>query len=342
LYEYAVLSLLKGPTGLFLASVAGLLGLGLFAYFYESIMALLVRYERPLRLILIAIILVLSLYAWFIYPGVAARSYIDAYSTNSIPILDGVNLIRLGWYLSPLGVGLGILGICLLIWYSDWQKSVLLITGIFFALFYIWRIRNNPAQIYAMRRYVPVVMPLLVMGAAFFVGWLAQFKSYWVKGTAVLLTVLWLVGIVWSARGFVSRVDYVGVPEQISQLSTQFDSGAVVIFNDAQAIGQGDIIGTPLKYLHGLEVFTLRNPDGVTTAVWDEALTQWQAGGRTVYWVEVADGIEWPSANWNLTEVGAYSIETTVLEASYDHKPTEILNKVWSGTIMEVQPAPDG
>jgi hypothetical protein len=243
----------------------------------------------------------------------------------------------LGWYLSPLGIWLGVAGICLLVWKADWQKSVLLLTGLFFVLFYVWRIRNNPVQIYAMRRYVPVVMPLFVLGAAYFVGWIAGHKQIWAKGVAVGIAVLWLGGIVWSARGFVSRIDYVGMPEQIARLSGQFEPGAVVIFNDAKTIGQGDIIGTPLKYLHGLEVFTLRDPAVLTTAVFDEALAQWQAEGRKVYWLDVADGHEWPSQNWQLAEVGPYTLETTVLEANYDRKPTEVLNQIWSGTIMEVQ-----
>lgn len=336
LYNYAVLSLFRGSVGFGLALLVALLGLGVFAYFYEQMMGLLARFERPLRFILIIFIIALSLYAWFIYPGVAVRSYTDAYSTNSIPILDGQNLVRLSWYLAPLGIALGVAGICLLVWQADWQKSILLLTGIFFVLFYMWRIRNNPVQIYAMRRYVPVVLPLFIIGAAYFMGWLAQFKGKWGKTTAVFLTLLWLGGIIWSARGFVSRVDYAGMPEQVAQLSAQFNPGAVLIFNDAQTIGQGDLIGTPLKYLHGHEVFTLRNPDGVTTAVWDEALRQWQAAGRTVYWIEVADGHVWPLTNWNLTEVAAYSLETTILEARYDRKPTEILNKVWAGTVFEV------
>jgi 4-amino-4-deoxy-L-arabinose transferase-like glycosyltransferase len=340
LYAYALKSLLHGPVGLFLALVLGLTGLGLFAYFYDEIMALLVKFERPLRIISIVIILTAAIYGWFIRPELfAASSITDKFSTATLPVLDGENLIRLGWYLSPLGIWLGILGTCLLIWYADWQKSVLIMMGIFFALFYLWRIRNNPVQIYAMRRYVPVAFPLFVIGAAYFVGWLAKHRQLWVKATAVILAILWLGSTVWFARGFVSQVDYVGMPEQIAQLSQQMAPNAIVIFNDPAVIGQGDIIGTPLRFLHGIDVFTLRDPDGITTAVFDEALAQWQAGGRTVYWADVPDGYAWPSATWELTEVGSYLIETMTLEARYDRKPTEILNNRWSGIIMEVQPS---
>jgi len=342
LYNYAVLSLLRGPMGLFLALVVGLVGLGLFAYFYDVIMSFLVKYERPLRIIIIAALLSIAVYGWFFRPDLfAAKSYTDNYSTNSLPVLDGENLVRFGWYLSPLGIWLGIFGICLLVWYADWQKSVLIMMGVFFALFYLWRIRNNPVQVYAMRRYVPVVLPLFVMGAAYFIGWVASRKQLWLKGTAVIMAVLWVGSIAWSARGFISQVDYLGMPKQIAQLSHQMEPDAIVIFNDPAVIGQGDIIGTPLKFLHGIDVFTLRNPDVLTTAVFDEALAKWQTEGRTVYWADVPNGHPWPSTRWRLTETGTYLIETTQLEAPYDHKPTEILNKSWSGTIMEVQPPHD-
>lgn len=337
LYAYAVKSLLRGPLGLFAALVIGTIGLGLFVYFYDVIMTFFKKFERPLRIIIIASILLLALYGWLIRPELFdAKSVVDQFSTNDRPVLDAENFIRLGWYLSPVGIWLGVLGICLLVWYADWQKSVLIVLGIFFALFYLWQIRNNPVQIYAMRRYVPVVMPLFIVGAAYFVGWLAQYRQWWAKLTAVLIAVIWLGSFVWSARGFVNQTDYVGLPQQIAQFSQKVDENAIIIFNDPAVIGQGDILGTPLRFLYDIDVLTLRHPDDLSTAVFDETLAQWQADGHTVYWADVPNGHPWPSNSWELKEVDSYYIETTSLEGRYDVKPSAILTNSWSGTLMEV------
>ena len=39
-----------------------------------------------------------------------------------------------------------------------------------------------------------------------------------------------------------------------------FAAGAVLLFNDQSPVGQGDIWGTPLKFVYDHNVFSLRRP----------------------------------------------------------------------------------
>jgi hypothetical protein len=339
---------------------------------YRDRLAALGRYRRTVLLLGVVLTLLLGIYGWFIRPAVGeAIVWNDWYSTGQIPRTDHENLLRLGWYLSPVGVWLGILGICLLIWRADRRSAVMVGVGLLLSLLYLWRIQTNPHHIYTMRRYVPVTLPFFIAAAAVLLVWLAAWRKpplpvfsnpYAVIGRplplanangkrytdfglrlpglilAGLLAIVWLGGLGWLARGFVSQVDYPGLIAQVESLSQQVEPGAVLIFNDPAPIGQGDIIGTPLKFLFGLDVFTLRDPDALATAVFAEQLDQWQAEGRAVYWLAVADGYDWPLAARPLQSIAPYTITTFALEGRYDRRPTAVLPQVWAGTIWQVGP----
>jgi hypothetical protein len=279
----------------------------------------------------------LSGYAWFIRPHLDSPVPLwhDWYSTAPIPQVDRENLVRLGWYLSPVGVWLGVAGTCLLLWRINHQTAAIVGVGLLFSLLYLWRIQANPHQIYAMRRYVPVVMPFFTVAATFFLGRLAQGRV-WLTGVAVILAILWLGGLGWSARGFVSQVDAQGILAQMDQVNAQLTPHSILIFNDSAPIGQGDLLGTPLRFLYGHDVFTLRDPAALDREQFARLLQKWQADDRTVYWMMAPEGYNWPVHDWTVQEIGAYNIHAVVLEGVYDHRPIALLSVRWQGKIAQI------
>ena len=136
---------------------------------------------------------------------------------RQIPNMDRENLVRLGWYLGPAGVALGVAGMCWMLVKDLNRRTVFLLgTGLFFSLLYLWRIQANPHQIYAMRRYVPVVLPFFIITAAYLINWLyvnLRGKTRWF--VSIGLTLVWFSGILLSTRGFVSQIDYRGIISQV-------------------------------------------------------------------------------------------------------------------------------
>ncbi|MCB8984069.1 MAG: hypothetical protein H6659_09600 [Ardenticatenaceae bacterium] len=306
---------------------------------YRGRLAQLGRYRRHVLLVGVVLVLLLGVYGWFIRPGTgAASAWNDWYSTGQIPRPDHENLLRLGWYLSPLGVWLGILGTCLLIWRADRRNAVMIGVGLLFSLLYLWRIQTNPHHIYTMRRYVPVTLPFFIVAAAALIVWLAVWRKPLSLVLGGLLALAWLGGLGWLARGFVTQVDYAGLIDQVAALSEQIGPDAVLIFNDPAPVGQGDFIGTPLEYLYGEHVFTVRDPAALDTAVLAAQIDRWQAAGHDVYWLAVPDGYEWPLPQRPLQAPAAYAIHTAALEGRYDRRPTEIIPTTWQGTIWRVAP----
>jgi hypothetical protein len=321
------------PVGAGIGGILLLLGLGRYRHHFIR----LGRFQRQFLAGLILVVVVWSLYNWFVRPYLGEISFWnDPYSTAALPQLNHENLIRLGWYLSPVGIWLGVAGIGLLIWQVDRKTAVMLSISLFIALIYLTNIRANPHQIYAMRRYVPAVMPIFIMGGACFLGRLAARKKIWLSGTALVLALAWLGGFGWLARGFISQVDYQGILPQFSQFDDQIAPGSILIFNDPAPVGQGDFIGTPLRFLKEYNVLTLRDPGALDEQLFSQTVRQWQAQGYAVYWLNVPGGFEWPSSDLTLSEAGAYDIQTKALEGAYFNRPSQLNTLHWQGQIAKV------
>jgi hypothetical protein len=216
--------------------------------------------------------------------------------------------------------------------------AFLLLAGGFFALVYLWKIGANPHQIYAMRRYVPQVLPLFVVGGTYLIWWLWSRRQRAAKLSAAVLTLAWIVGIFTSAQPFITHVDYVDVARQVSEVGNTLPEKSVVLFGDASAVGVGDVVGTPLRFLQDRPVFIVREADPADAARFDALARDWQEQGYRVYWAETENAIPWPGSALELDTPSSHTIETKMLEGSYDHKPAAVLPVVWRFTLAEVLP----
>ena len=317
---------------------AFLLGAALLILFgrYKHAVSNLDRYRRPFILAAVFAVLLLFIYGWFIRPAMgdigASRDYWLA--GGQIPTeLDRENLLRLGWYLSPLGIILAAAGICLLLWNITARKAVVLGVGLFFSLLYLWRIQANPHQIYAMRRYVPAVLPFFVIAAVYSIEWLFQQKRRWLAFSGVVLAGLWLVGLAWSARGFISQVDYDGVLAQMDELDSKLDPGSILIFVDENPITSGDVLGTPLRFIYGHDVFSLRDLDSANVENLRTAVEIWEGAGRSVYWIGRSEALE--RAGISADSSLPFEVTYQQLEQTYDQKPVNVITINWRLLLSE-------
>ncbi len=283
-------------------------------------------------------------YGYFLRPRLGT-SGVESYwyGGGQIPNVDQENFLRLGWYLSPAGLALEVAGIGWLLLKGAQRRTMLILgAGLFFSCLYLWRIQANPHQVYAMRRYVPVVVPFFALAGAYLIDWLSghlRANMRWVGGA---LALAWLVGLLLSARGFVSQIDNRGIIGQLDALNAQLRPHSVLIFGDAAPIGSGDFIGTPLRYLYGQDVFTLRDPRALDPADFEQTLDGWQAENRAVYWITGSSPEQWPLASWQLCDIQRYKIQAVALEGTYDRRPVALVTSSWSGEIAMVQRACGG
>jgi hypothetical protein len=294
-----------------------------------------------LRWIAAAAVIALAVYAYFLRPQLAQlHAYPYWYGGGQVSDFDHENLVRLGWYLSPLGLALAALGAAVMVVKELDRRTMFMFgTGLTFSFLFLWHIGANPHQIYAMRRYVPYVLPFCIVMAVYLLQWLYRRRTNRARWLAAGLTMLWLVGILISARGFVRQVDYAGVITQFDRLNAALEPRSVLIFNDPAPVGMGDFLGTPLRFLYGHDVLVLRDPNALDAADFERKVRDWQAQGRGVYWVSVENGYPWPARGLTLSSPQEHALNGVVLEGSYDHKPQKLVDFVWPVTFARVRDA---
>lgn len=290
-----------------------------------------------LRVAALAVV-VLALYAYFVRPAVSeVRLGNYWYGGGKLPNLDKESFARLGWYLSPLGLALGVGGIALmLVREANRRTAFLLLAGCFFSLIFFWRIGANPHQVYAMRRYVPQVLPFFVVSGIFLLMEIYRARGTFARWIAIGLTAAWIVGIVMPNQVFLRQVDYQGLAEQVSRLNAAMPTRAVVLFNDAAPVGVADFIGTPLRFLHGRPVFLLRqgdvDPDALTGAI-----DGWRQAGYEVVLLQTDAQQPWPLPPDTLGKAEEQILTFANLENTYDGKPARVLPGEWRFVIRPVE-----
>jgi hypothetical protein len=127
------------------------------------------RPARLVRLLLISVLVGLGVYAYFVLPVAEPAQMFTAWPGNvEVPVLNSQNWVRLGWYLTPLGLVLAVVGVAWIIWRESLERLMLfLLAGVLTTVQYVYNIMNMPYLIYAMRRYVPIVIPMLLIYAAY-------------------------------------------------------------------------------------------------------------------------------------------------------------------------------
>ena len=292
----------------------------------------------------VVLVIGLAVYGYFVRPHLGeVKAFAYWYGGGELANFDRENLVRLGWYLGPAGIALGIAGMCWMLVKDLNRRTVFLLgTGLFFSLLYLWRIQANPHQIYAMRRYVPVVLPFFIITAAYLINWLyvnLRGKTRWF--VSVGLTLLWFSGILLSARGFVSQIDYRGIISQMERLNAGLPPHSVLLFSDAAPVGVGDMLGTPLRFLYGHDVFVVRDTTTLDRAQFADAIRGWQQAGRNVYWIGMPGGPAWPGIDGSLGPAAVGQIDVMALEGAYDHKPSALTAIKWAVPLAPVNRIPE-
>ncbi len=271
-------------------------------------------------------ILAAGVYAYFVLPraGTLQETYYW-YGGGTIPLQNHLNFVRLGWYLSPLGIGLGVVGLSALVVGTDWRRAwSVLGVGLSFTFIYVRNILNNPFHVYAMRRYVPVVLPFLVLGIVYGLSRLWQWREREWKVTRAVAVVLGVTLVGWlgfNNRAIWNLIEFHGLTTQLDGIAQQLEPDAILLFDDAATTGVGVTIGAPLQYLYGFTAFDLQE-EKLDRMALIAAIADWQHNHRPIYWVAGPSPlIGVPTEAEFVPDFGVW-INVPYLEQSYFHFPT--------------------
>ncbi len=249
-----------------------------------------------------------AVYGYILRPGIltGARGSLASYIGAPTPAGNAANLVRLGWYWSPLGVLLIAIGATLLIG-RDLNRLTggLLAVTLIHTVIFVNETYTDDKYIYALRHYVPVVLPAFSLFAAYAVWngpnprplppggrggdslWMAwrsrknggtEMKSPplppWGRGrglgrvlgiAAACLLVLFFV----ATRAVTWTVRrYAGMEGQLAHLAAQFPENSLLLFSGDR--DEPHLLATPLQFIYGRAAFVVstNNPRGDLIENW--------------------------------------------------------------------------
>lgn len=231
-------------------------------------------------------IVLLSAFTYFVRPILdPVRFYAYWPSGELVPLTDGQNWLRMGWYLTPLGILLSTSGAAWVVWRKPWFRyGPFLAIGLLTTAQYVYRIFNTAYHIYAMRRYVPVVIPALMIFAAVALVVLAkQHPTRYMRLAGGVLAAILAAGLVYQSRFVLTQRDYEGAADQISALHEVLEPQSLLIFNEPPELNGADQLGVPLRFMYGHDIATIRGEGEAIRPFLDELLTYAEAEKRPLY-----------------------------------------------------------
>jgi hypothetical protein len=248
---------------------------------------------------------------------------------------DAQAFFRLGWFVSRVGLLLGVLGLLLLILNYRPQSLFFLLTSVAISLFYLYKIRVYNDYFFALRRFVPMTLPALFASVACFLGFLYS-RGRIGKGVSILLTVFLLAfnlhGL-WNGasqkRDLARFVDWKSTVSFVFDLARRFGPRDIVIFEQPRSI---HLLSLPLWAAYDVQILQLArfDPDKVLL---EHAIRAFRGRYDNVYFVHTYST---DLCGLFLDRVRDESFGTYEWERTYDRPPIAPEARSFHFTISRV------
>ncbi len=267
------------------------------------------RHRRPLLAVAALLFLLAFAYLYLVRPGILTldvlrhplQNWLKLQGYIGAPVPEGraANLVRVGWYFSPLGMLLAAVGIAGLIRRESSRRSwFLIVLGLFYLVLFNYETFGEPHHIYIMRRYVPVVVPFFCIAMAYALEWLGGLAVHsgprWLaqarRGAALALALAMGGYLVYTGLPFALHNEYRGALEQVGGLAERFGPDDVILLID-DARDAPFTIATPLRFIFDRHALVVMPPgQEADTARIEAQVRRWWGEGRRVYLLVGNDG----------------------------------------------------
>lgn len=324
-------------------ATAGLLALATARPLGRRGLPWLLRHQAAVKGAAMAVVVALAAYAYFLRPPLSAwaggdgnapgsasahASLLQALGFGRLAAHDAQSFYRLGWFVSPLGLLLGVLGLLLAI--RDFRDRLLLplLVTLSFAGFYFYKIRVWNDYYFALRRFVPVVLPMLLAFVALaLVTLAARGRARRVLAAALALGLA--LSYAADTRRIAGHVDWRGSVDFVREISRRFTPDDIVIFEQPRSI---HLLSLPLWSSYGVNVLELArfNPDPEQLR---HLVRSWRGRFKNIYFVHTYST---DLCGLFLQRVGDYGFKTLEWERSYDRPPRRPETRALYFTVSRV------
>jgi hypothetical protein len=286
----------------------------------------------PLLKTLIAVgFILLTFYALFKIPFLPSELLPASQSSFNI----------LSWYLTPLGLILGMIGLIQFIFSSkraDTNLTWMLMVGSALPLLLLGSLTASD-HFWAVRRYVPVVIPTLLLFASHVLWELVPAeREKWARGLLPLgLGAMLVLGMWQDTSKVVGIVDYEGLTQQLDDLAQRFPTDAVLLFEESDAATR---LSLPLWLIWDRTVFTISGESLAQPAA-AAAIDHWRSSGQDVYWLTVSENDPETPLGLSANQVTAAEIVVPVIERIRDSIPKKPWELKYNLNIYELSTISD-
>jgi hypothetical protein len=220
----------------------------------------------------------------------------------------------MGWYLYPLGLSLAVGGGMALLLRARKSQAFFLLVSLTFSLFFFYKVRVWHDHYFAMRRFIPVILPALFVAIAFLLSSLREtggrLSTVGSRVVAGLLVVLYLV----SGYRLWRHDEFRGSLRFVEDLARHIGDDDIAIFPAQEGLHLLELPLAQLEERNVLEFYTLK-PD---RALLEKLLESWKGRYRDVFFV----------TNYKISLSGLFTrhvkdfeLATEKYEYSYDRPP---------------------
>jgi hypothetical protein len=284
------------PAGVWLAAAVAVAAVVVLAHrFGPRAGPILERHGGRVRSAMMAALLAVAAYGYWLRPVLSAWAGADgndearaladpgvllALGFRQLAAHDAQSLVRLGWFVTPLGLVLGLLGLLAVL--ARWRPRYLfpVLLGLTVSAFYLYKVRVWNDYPFALRRFVPVTLPLLLALAAFLLARLAA-RGGARRAVAAALALALAALFARDTARVVRYVDWRGSVRFVADVARRFGPGDVVVFEQPKSI---HLLSLPLWAAHGVNALELArfNPD---PDLLRHLVGAWRGRWRNVYFV---------------------------------------------------------
>ncbi len=300
------------------------------------------------------LVIVAFAYGYFLRPMMASGADLLPLSPphqGTIPYYDELNLVRLGWYLTPLGLGLGCLGFILalrqIVLKGQVRPLPFLLLLAAFLLFYGYKSRAYPDNYWVIRRYAEIAIPALLILAGLVIQRLHRFSFThpWVLARSAsrrLLLRVCGVGLLMAmiatqtvaAWPFFRQAELGGSWAQMALLASRTAEADVILFEYGRA--QPFFLG-PLRTLFGQSVFSLAHnkPDPVS---FERVVGEFLAEKKRVFLISCDEWTSLESSKYIFEHNERFHFTSRLVERTYERLPEKLQEVHYSLQLYEVKP----